>query len=381
MRLLFTSYAGSPEFTDPAAWLARIEGYTGILECLAKQHEVTGIERIDYEGEQEQQGVHYIFIRQRRHVRRFPFRLHRLIKELKPDVIFINGFVFPLQLIQLRLQLGNGVRIIILHRSEKPFSGYKRYLQRLADRCLDAYFFTSAGFGDDFIEKGIIESRDKCYEIIPGSSIFTPREKQYAKASLQLGGSPLYLWVGRLDKNKDPVTVVKAFLRFSEFLPQARLYMIYQDEELLGDIRGLLEMDKGNVSSVQLVGQMEHGALESWYNAADFILSGSHYEGGGMAVCEAMSCGCIPVVTDITAFRRVTGEGECGLLYEPGNEEALLDALLKTTGMDIPAEQEKVKELFRRELSFEAIARKTNDVLKGLFKIAGMLLLLFISCA
>jgi glycosyltransferase involved in cell wall biosynthesis len=117
-----------------------------------------------------------------------------------------------------------------------------------------------------------------------------------------------------------------------------------------------------------LTGKVDHGDLQDWYNAADFIVSGSHYEGGGIAVCEAMSCGCIPIVTDIIAFRQMTGAGKCGLLYPPGNEKALLAALLSTALMDREKEKARVLEEFNKELSFEAIGRKIEQVIASLDK-------------
>ncbi len=113
MKLVFTSYTSSPEYSQPALWLKRIEGYTGILKSLARNNIVTGIERISYEGELEQNGVQYYFIKQKKKVVRLPWRMHRLVKKLQPDVIFVNGFIFPLQIIQLRLKLGRRVKIII----------------------------------------------------------------------------------------------------------------------------------------------------------------------------------------------------------------------------------------------------------------------------
>jgi len=128
MLIVNTSYSKSPQFDDPKIWLRRINFYTGVLERLAINNKVVSIERISYEGEYSQNEVHYYFIRQKRKVGLFPFKMHRLIKKLKPDVILINGFIFPLQIIQLRIFVGKSVKIIILHRAEKPFSKWKKYL-------------------------------------------------------------------------------------------------------------------------------------------------------------------------------------------------------------------------------------------------------------
>ena len=145
MHFIFTSYTSSPEFNCPNAWLRRIDFYTGILEKLAETHKVTAIEHINYSGVLKQNGVRYLFQPLEKKVIRFPFRKHQLMKKMKPDVVFINGFIFPWQIIQLRLQLGSNTRIIILHRAEKPFSGYKAILQKIADKFVSAYFFSSFG--------------------------------------------------------------------------------------------------------------------------------------------------------------------------------------------------------------------------------------------
>ena len=120
------------------------------------------------------------------------------------------------------------------------------------------------------------------------------------------------------------------------------------------------------LKSDQLVGKVPHHQLQSWYNSAIFIISGSHYEGSGIAVCEAMSCGCIPVVTNIMSFRKMTGPGKCGFIYEPGNEQELLEVLLQTRELDIEKERTKVLAQFKAELSFEAIAGKIDRVITTL---------------
>ena len=366
MRIVSTSYSKSPEFSSPQDWLKRISFYTGILERLAVQNEVVSIERIDYEGNYSQKGVDYHFIRQKGKVAFFPWKTHRLIRKIKPDVVMINGFIFPLQIIQLRLYLGKAVKIIILHRAEKPFTKWRKYLQKAADKNVNAYLFVSSEFGKEWVQKGIISDQKKVHEVIQSSSSFYPEDRDVARAGLSISGSPVFLWVGRLDTNKDPVTVVKAFIQFLTFRPEAQLYMIYQTEELLKEIKDLIKANQKTKGAIKLIGNVSHEQLQTWYNSADFIISGSHYEGSGIAVSESMSCGCIPVVTNIISFRRMTGPGKCGLLYEPGNEESLLATLLQTLHMDIKKERSKVLQQFKDELSFEAIAKKIERVILSL---------------
>ncbi|MFC0773512.1 glycosyltransferase family 4 protein [Terrimonas alba] len=365
MKIVTTSYDKDGTFNNPYAWLKRVSFYTGILEKLAAEHEVISIERIDYEGWLQLNGVFYYFIRLKRRVVFFPRRMHRFIRKQGPDIVLVHGFIFPLQIIQLRLALGKRTKIIVQNHAEKPASGIRSFFQRLADRCIDTYFFTSSEMAREWIERGIIRKEKKVVEIMEVSSAFSYNEKDRRKNLVDVK-APTFLWVGRLNANKNPSTVVKAFLNFLSWQPQARLNMIYQEDELLDDIKKLIRANKQASGAIVLVGQVPHRQLQDWYNGADFFISGSHYESGGVAACEAMSCGCIPVLTNIISFQKMTNRGTCGLLYEAGNEKDLLNCLLQTQKMDLNKEREKVLAQFNKELSFEAIAQKIDQAITAL---------------
>jgi len=368
MLLVFTSYVKSPEFDDPGKWLKRIEGYIGILENLGGRHTVISVERINYEGQYTANGVIYFFQRQRKKVVLFPRKAHRLIKGLKPDVVFVNGLIFPLQIIQLRLKLGKNVKIIGLHHAEKPFTGIKKYLQWLADKCIDAYCFTSAEFGDEWIRSGNLSDKRKVHEVMEVSSSFSATHQDVSRKETNIIGSPVYLWVGRLNENKDPLTVVNAFLQFSKTVTNAKLYMIFQTDELLSEIKDIISRSAGEANAIILVGSIPHAELPFWYSSADFILSASHYEGSGTAVCEGMSCGCIPILSDIASFRMMTGRGKCGLLFEPGSIPALTATLQQSVKIDMTEERRKTLAQFKDELSYEAIGGRINAVISSLIK-------------
>jgi glycosyltransferase involved in cell wall biosynthesis len=366
MKIVSLGYGRSPEFTDPEAWLNRIRFYTVILEQLALTHRVESIEQIRYNGILKKNGVVYHFLHT--DSGRFPShsRLHQCVRQLKPDVVLMNGFIYPLSVVRLKRLLGKRVKIIILHRAEKPFSGIKKWLQAMADSWVDAYLFSSAEQGKIWTEKGIIKDAGKIHEGMQATSVFSPVEKTTARAALSVDGSPVFLWVGRLDANKDPLTVLKAFSDFLCREPRAKLYFIYHSEELLALLKGFIAGNGILGSSVRWIGPVSHHQMGFWYSSADFFVSGSHYEGSGISLCEAMSCGCIPVVTDIPSFRKMTGPGTCGLLFQPGDEKDLLRALQQTQLMDREKEREKVLKQFNDELSKEAIAAKIHKLIASL---------------
>jgi len=363
MIYVSVSYNYSPAFDSPESWFKRTEGYAGVLECLSKKNTVHNVKQISFKGTSVHNGVTFHFVDFGKKKTYFPQRLNRFIMNLNPDIVIVQGLHHPLQLIQLRLSLNKHARIIAQHHAERPFNGIKKYIQKVADKFVDAYLFASHAMGMEWVEKGNLSSAGKINEAMEVSSTFYPIEKDLAKIKTGAKGSPVFLWVGRLNANKDPINVVKAFLKYSEINPDAKLYMIYHTDELLNDIKKLLSSDS---CPVILIGQVAHSDLLYWFNSADYFISGSHYEGSGTAVCEAMSCGCVPVVTDILSFRMITNNGECGLLYSVGNETALLTALLKTKNLNVAEKRDKSLSHFKEKLSFEAIAKQIDAIANSL---------------
>jgi glycosyltransferase involved in cell wall biosynthesis len=365
MIYVSVSYNYSPTFDTPESWFKRTEGYAGILECLSAANTVINVKQINYQGDHIHNGIQYRFRDFGKKNTYFPWQQNRFIKNLKPDVVIVQGLHHPLQLMQLRLLLNKKTKIIAHHHAEKPFTGVKKIIQRMADPFIDAYLFASRAMGMDWVKKGNLASVKKIHEVMEVSSNFYPINKTTAKLRIGAEGKPVFLWVGRLNLNKDPLNVASAFLKFTTTNPESRLYMIYHTDELLNGLKELLDKSGAN-NKVILIGQVAHDDLLYWFNSADFFISGSHYEGSGTAVCEAMSCGCVPIVTDIFSFRMITDNGNCGILYEAGNEMALFSALVLSQQLNIPVIQKRSLEYFKTNLSFEAIALKIQEIATSL---------------
>lgn len=364
MRYVFVTYDHLPAFKTPESWYSHTTIYNGILRILARDNEVISVNRIGYKGIAHHDDVTYHFTGFKNGLFS-PLQFNRYIKNLQADVVIINGTHYPLQVMQLRLLLGNKVKIAVQHHAEQPFTGLKKHLQRMADHFINAYFFSSAEMGQDWVKRGNLASAGKIHTVMEVSSIFYPVDKNDALAITAASGYPLFIWVGRLNANKDPLNVLRAFLRYADHVPGATLNLFYHTTELLEQMKALLA-DHPNKNAIKLMGKVSHDKLLYWYNSTDFILSGSYYEGANTAVCEAMSCGCIPIVTAIPSFRMMTDNGRCGYLYEPGDEKALLRLLLQTNTINHEQKRQECILYFKQKLSFEAIAETLHQTLSSL---------------
>lgn len=77
---------------------------------------------------------------------------------------------------------------------------------------------------------------------------------------------------------------------------------------------------------IRLSGELTADALDSVYRQTDLFVLNSRFEGYGMVVSEALAYG-LPLVTTTGGALHDTVPAEAGLTVEPGDTEALADAL------------------------------------------------------
>jgi glycosyltransferase involved in cell wall biosynthesis len=164
--------------------------------------------------------------------------------------------------------------------------------------------------------------------------------------------------VGRLDPNKDPLTVLDGFELALAEVPDAALTLVYPEDRLLGEVKARIAGSPLLGSRVHLRGRLDRGELAALHARADLFVLASHHEGSSFSLIEALSLGVTPVVTDIPSFRAITDGGRLGALFPPGDARALAAAIGRL-GRSEPGERRRsVRAHFERELSWAAVSRQ-----------------------
>ncbi|HEV7780203.1 MAG TPA: glycosyltransferase family 4 protein [Chitinophagaceae bacterium] len=355
------NYYHHDEFSTPTQVISKHRPSNLFAPFLAEKMDVTLVKHANYSGSHQQEGVNYEFFKSRNSFFHIPFATHRFIKKQNPDMILVQGLIFPLQVIALGIKLGRKCKIVLQHQGEPP-SRRKKVFQKMADRYTDGYIFTSMGNAKEWIDAGIIKDRNKCYEIIPSSTTFTRQDKTISKQRTGMKAPVNFLWVGRLNANKDPLTVLAGFEKYFIDHPTHKLYLIYGDDDMLEQVKEMTGKSSVLSSRVELVGKVAHPELEYWYSAADYFVSGSHREGGSYALTEAMACGCIPIVTSIPSAIKVTGDGKAGHYFRAGDSTDLLEVLAGLAHERREQMSGLVQTHFKQNFSPAAIAEKIREL-------------------
>ncbi len=273
---------------------------------------------------------------------------------LSPTVIHLHSLAFPLHARFLQRAV-DGVPLLIQDHADRPPPGWRVPLHRWGLAAVSGVAFTARAQAEPFVRAGVLRADVPVFEVLESSSRFTPGDRDEARARTGLHGDPCLLWLGNLDHNKDPLTVLDALSRATPALPNASLWCCYRSAPLRDAVERRVASDDALRGRVHLMGERSHADIEWLLRAADFLVQGSHNEGSGYAVIEALACGTTPLVTDIPSFRRITREGSAGALAPSGDALAMSRAMVEWGARDRARLRVDARTHFERYLSFEAV--------------------------
>jgi glycosyltransferase involved in cell wall biosynthesis len=372
--VIIVNYAYNRELFSPKDLLHNYFGLVGWVNGLfAAGIQATVFQRFRYDDKIMINGADYHFISDHSSstINRFqiPLKLHKsinnLIRELGLDkeeiILHINGLVFPLQTLHLQFSIHGRYGVVVQHHAENPKSGIGRIAQWIGLRSVDGFMFSTQEHVIDWRRAGIIHSKHLVGEIMETSSILEYEERTKARKRTGLLGAPILIWTGNLNHNKDPITILEGLEMILQAEPNTRLYMAYRYDDLLTEVREYICSNKNLREAVYLLGCIPYSEISPYYNSADFFVQGSHKEGSGIALLDALACGVIPVVTDIPSFRVITDNGRIGALWPAGDSKAFADALLSVINRPIDQQSLDARVRFEESFSFDKLGNRAAD--------------------
>lgn len=199
----------------------------------------------------------------------------------------------------------------------------------------DAIVAPSRGVADDLARVAGLprETIEVIYNPVV-SSMLTERSRQAAGHRwLEEPAVPVVVGMGRLTRQKDFATLIRAFARLRESRP-ARLLILGEGKERAALLA--LAGAQGIAADVDLPGFVDnpHAYLS---RAALFVLS-SRWEGLPGVLIEALACGARVVSTDCPSGpREILADGAYGELVPVGDPEALAGAMRRALAGEFAA--------------------------------------------
>lgn len=281
-------------------------------------------------------------------------RFARLLADIKADVLHANGLGFAGDAFAVAQCLPR-LPILVQDHADRPPRWWRRPQWRRWYAAVSGVAFTALEQALPFSASGLFGPQVRLFAIPESSCRFAPGSRIHARAETGLYGDPCVLWVGHLSPGKDPLTVLDGVARAASQLPGLQLWCAFGSAPLLDEVQHRIQHDPQLSGRVHLLGKVAHAHVEALMRAADLFVSGSHSEGSGYVLLEALACGTVPVVTDIPSFRALTGSGRVGKLWTRGDAARLAEALVCTAASRPSPKQ--VRAHFDATLSFAAVGR------------------------
>jgi glycosyltransferase involved in cell wall biosynthesis len=168
--------------------------------------------------------------------------------------------------------------------------------------------------------------------------------------------------VGRLSPNKGQIYLIKAFVKVKQVIPSAHL--IFTGD---GPLRRNLEKDAtktGLLDSIHFLGRRDD--IEKIYKAIDvFVLPSIGSEGMPRVILEAMAAGVPCIGTKVGGTPEVICNDDIGYVVEPGDSEALAEAMMKLAKIT-PDKRQKLVDNARQRIyshySHDVVMRKLENI-------------------
>jgi len=102
-----------------------------------------------------------------------------------------------------------------------------------------------------------------------------------------------------------------------------------KENELLG-----IASEMGVKDYIRIAGFVNHDDVALYHKASDVMVSVSQYDSGPVALQEAMACGDVPVISDLSCVREWIDDERNGLLVEPDNVEQIAASIIRLLAND-----------------------------------------------
>lgn len=291
----------------------------------------------------------------------------QLLAALRPQVLHLHGLGFG-ALARALAQACPGVPLVIQHHAERVATRpWLWWRQRQTLALARGFMVCAPEQAQAFARRRALGRACRVYEVVESSCHFEPRDRAAAQARTGLRGSPCLLWLGHLNANKDPLTVLDGIERASERLPGLQLWMCFGEAPLLAEVKARVA-GSSLLGRVHLMGRVPHAEVEWLLSAADILVQGSHHEGSGYAVIEALACGTAPVVTRIPSFRALVGDCPAAQLWPTGDAAALADALVAAAAWTHEDRRRAVRARFDAALSPQQLGRQLRSAYEDLLQ-------------
>jgi len=186
------------------------------------------------------------------------------------------------------------------------------------------------------------------------------------KSNLKSGGK-IWIFIGRIVKDKGITELVNAFIQYQQFYPNDQLWLV-GDEERMRD-----PLSNDTSSKIELNDSIIHWGhqddIRPYLVASYALVFPSYREGFPNVPMQAAAMGCPLILSDIDGCNEIVEHGNNGLLIKPKEIQSIVSAMTylrenpNTSEKFASLSLKKISENYKQDVIWELLLKEYNDFL------------------
>lgn len=306
-----------------------------------------------------------------RFFRKLPLRLAleqlyipHLVKKLKIDVVHSLHYSFPVWMTRARRVVTvhdmSALLMPEVHTSTRRW--YMRLFIPLTAKLADRIIFVSEAARADYLSFYRVPLNQTAVIHHAASNQFTPNiaiEQLLSVRDKYKINGPYVLFIGTLEPRKNVPRLIQAFARLAQQFPDERLVIVGMKGWHYDEIFTLTS-ELGLNDKVRFTGFVDEADKPAILRGSDIFIYPSLYEGFGIPVLEALSCGVPTITSDRSSMPEIAGDG--ALIVDPTDVEQIYQAMRLLLSDEKRRSEISVRALLQSSrFSWEAAAAATLD--------------------
>ena len=196
-----------------------------------------------------------------------------------------------------------------------------------------------------------------------------PEEINYLREKSKIGPeAKIWIFIGRIVKEKGICELVNAFIQFQQFYPNDQLWLVGDEEGSRDPLsKDTITKIKSNEKILQWGHQHD---IRPFLSAAYALVFPSYREGFPNVPMQAGAMGCPLILSDIKGCNEIVDHDKNGLLIKPKDVQSIVSAMTylrrnpKLCEQFAEKSQELIADKFKQDVIWQLLLTEYNDFLE-----------------
>jgi glycosyltransferase involved in cell wall biosynthesis len=307
------------------------------------------------------------------------FILRELLRDISPDIIYINGFrhlwMVGLLIREPGLLPRKPIILVTSHKSWSWQKATKRFMMALSCHIFADGIFTLATFQENWLRKlGISPLKMRTIPNAVDTKQFTPVGPRdfFADIFLENNNFPIIVNIANINQSKGQDVLIKSISLVKKEINSVRLVLmgIYSPNSPYYRYLKNLIAEFGLETNVYILRNVDHCQIPSVLRSSDISVISSWNEVCPFVLLESLSASKVTISTAVGGIPDIIKNEFNGFLVHPGNIKGLADCILKVISNPyLKMSIEKQARISAIEnYSYDVIGREHKDFLTSIMR-------------